>query len=336
MSKSAKTEPTDLPSYSIAIRTLGKSGVLFEKELQSIENQRNVPSRILVYIAKGFGQPEYSLGCEEYVEVDKGMVSQRALSYEEIDSEFILLLDDDVQLAPDSAERLLKAAVENNADCVCADTFHNQNMSVAAKLYNIFVNLTFPFRSKKWAMKIGADGTMSYNSSPENRFYETQAGEGPAILVRKKAWLECDMKSEKWMDSLGFAYADDFLEIFKLHSNGFKCGTLYGSGIVHLNGATSSKSYKSDPKRFFLRSKSIYINWHRMMMSNPSSNRIAKLTRMLAFSLRCAVLQLSYITAAVVMMNPKKSFYHIQGLLHGYRFTKSTFYRSLPPFVLRK
>ena len=149
MSKPAKTEPMDLPSYSIAIRTLGKSGVLLKKELQSIANQRNSPDKVLVYIAKGFERPEYSHGCEEYVEVDKGMVSQRALRYDEIESEFILLLDDDVQLAPDSAERLLKAAVENNADCVCSDTFHNQDMGVAAKLYNIFVNMTFPFRSKK-------------------------------------------------------------------------------------------------------------------------------------------------------------------------------------------
>lgn len=335
MNNPPKTGQKVLPSYSIAIRTLGKSGDIFEKELKSIACQDITPQKIVVYIAKGHTKPDYSLGYEEYVEVDKGMVSQRALSYDEIDSEFILLLDDDVQLAPDSAHRLLKAAMENDADCVCSDTFHNHNMSLKAKLYNIFVNMTFPFVSKKWAMRIGADGAMSYNTSPENRFYVTQAGEGPAILVRKQAWLDCDMKSEKWLDTLGFAYADDFLEIFKLYCNGFKCGTLYGSGIIHLDGATSSKTYKLDPKRFFKRSRSIYLNWHRMIMSNSSTKRMSKLICALSFSLRVTILQFSYITASLSMLNPRIAFYHIKGLINGYRFTKSEIYKNLPPFVLK-
>lgn len=336
MKKSIISNKSYLPSYSVAIRTLGKSGEMFEKELQSIITQTILPEKIIIYIAEGFNRPDFSLGIEKYVEVKKGMVSQRALDYTEIDSDFILLLDDDVQLAPDSAEKLLKAATNNLADCVSADTFHNQNMSFKAKLYNILVNMTFPFHSNKWAMKIGADGAMSYNSAPENRFYETQAGEGPAILVRKSVWLKCDMKSELWMDSLGFAYADDFLEVYKLHLNGFKCGTLYDSGIVHLNGATSSRNYKMDANRYRYRSRSIFINWHRMKLSDPSMNMWTKFICIISFIIRCTILQFAYLSAAIVQRNPKIMVSHCRGLWEGFCFTRLEPYRNLPSFVLDK
>lgn len=325
---------SELPTYSVAIRTLGKSGDMFRRELLSIAAQTVTPENIFVYLADGYEKHEFTLGTEKYITVPKGMVSQRVLPYDEITSEYILFLDDDVELSPSSAEIMLKDAKNNNADCICADTFHNHLMNWPKRLYNIFVNLTFPFHSKRWGMKIGLDGAMRYNGSPHPGCYETQAGEGPAWMVRKEAWLKCDMDSERWMDNMSFAYAEDFLQVYKLHSNGFRCFMHYGTGITHLDAATSSGHYKSTPKRFLDRSKMIFIDWHRMQMCNPTDSVPRRFTKMMAFAVRALTIFPAYLLAAVKSRRPIIAAYHIQGLWQGWRFINSKMYKNLPPYVL--
>ena len=82
-------------SYSIAIRTLGTAGEKFRQELESIRQQTVQPERVVVYIAEGYSRPDLTGGNEEYVWVRKGMMAQRILPYDEIESPFILMLDDD-------------------------------------------------------------------------------------------------------------------------------------------------------------------------------------------------------------------------------------------------
>ena len=81
-------------SYSFAIRTLGTSAIL-RQELESLHCQTIKPDKIVVYIAEGYERPNYSVGIEEYQWVPKGMVRQRVLRYEDIDSEYIFFLDDE-------------------------------------------------------------------------------------------------------------------------------------------------------------------------------------------------------------------------------------------------
>ena len=83
-------------TYSVAIRTLGKSPETLRAELESLHAQTVKPEKIIIYLAKGYERPSFTVGYEEYVLVNKGMVAQRALPYDEIDSECVLLLDDDV------------------------------------------------------------------------------------------------------------------------------------------------------------------------------------------------------------------------------------------------
>ena len=91
-------------TYSIAIRTLGTAGEKFRQELESIRAQTLLPDRVLVYIAEGYPRPGFTVGREEYIPVKKGMFTQRALPYDEVTSDCILLLDDDVLLLPGSTE----------------------------------------------------------------------------------------------------------------------------------------------------------------------------------------------------------------------------------------
>lgn len=120
-------------NYSVAIRTLGTSVESLRLELESLHQQTILPEKIIIYIARGYTRPAFTVGKEEYVEVDKGMVSQRALRYKEISSEYILMLDDDVVLAPDSVERLIGQMRDTGAHCIAVDTFKNHKLKVSAK-----------------------------------------------------------------------------------------------------------------------------------------------------------------------------------------------------------
>ena len=124
----------DRLTYSVAIRTLGKNPDVLKRELESVLQQTLQPDKVVIYIAEGFERPSFQVGKEEYVWVKKGMVAQRALEYREIDSDVILMLDDDVELAPDSAEKMLRAMDEHGMDCVAADTFKNQDMTTMQKM----------------------------------------------------------------------------------------------------------------------------------------------------------------------------------------------------------
>ena len=178
-----------MQAYSVAIRTLGTSGEKFVRELKSIFSQSVLPEKVVIYIAEGHKRPDFTIADEQYVYVKKGMVAQRVLKYDEIDTPLVLMLDDDVELAPDSAERLITALENHNADCVAADTFKNHEMSLATKIYAAMTNLVFPHSSSKWAFKIHCNGSFSYNNNPNKSYYLSQSAAGPASLWHSRAYL---------------------------------------------------------------------------------------------------------------------------------------------------
>ena len=61
-----------------------------------------------MYIAEGYPLPKETIGCEKYIYVKKGMLAQRALNYEQVTTEYLLMLDDDLKLPDDAAETMLK------------------------------------------------------------------------------------------------------------------------------------------------------------------------------------------------------------------------------------
>lgn len=109
--------------YCVAIRTLGKAGDKYQALLDSLKSQTIQPKKILVYIAERYDLPKETINTEEYITCPKGMIRQRALDFKEIDTEWVLFCDDDVELKPDSVERLFNGVIKENGDCICANTF---------------------------------------------------------------------------------------------------------------------------------------------------------------------------------------------------------------------
>ena len=321
------------PSYSIAIRTLGTAGEKFRKELESICAQTVQPERVVVYIAEEYDRPDITVGKEEYVRVPKGMVSQRVLPYDEITSDCILMLDDDVQLAPDSAEKMLRAMVEYNADCVGADVFQNHRMPLKTKVYAALTNLVFPRWSRKWAFKIRRNGSFSYNARPKNDFYWSQSCGGPAMLWRKEALLKIHLEDERWLDKLGFAYGDDQLETYKLHANSGRLGVLYDAGITNLDAQSSSGAFRKSAKHIYIRTKASLMTWWRMCYKNGKDTACSRALASIAFGLKSAWLYLVMCVAALIKWDCHYLTSYCKGLRDGRKEVHSPDFQNLPPYI---
>lgn len=321
------------PSYSVAIRTLGLAGEAFRRELVSLYKQTLKPQKVVVYIAEGYECPDWRVGNEEYVYVKRGMVSQRALRYEEIETEYVLLLDDDVELAEDSAERMLKAMVKVDADCVGADTYKNQDMPLWQKLYAVATNLVFPHGDRKWAFKIHGNGSFSYlKRVPESKLLPTQYVAGPCAMWRKKAVLQLHWEDEVWMDEMDFSYMDDTVESYKLHVNGGKMYLLYDSGATNLNAKTASGNYRSKATMFYTRARLGFCVWWRTIYE------VRKMEMkdggvpwgvVMAYVLKACWLAVVNVVAGMCYLNPKIPYYYVKGIADGWNFVHSDKYKKI-------
>ncbi len=322
-----------LPSYSFAIRTLGTAGERFRKELESICAQTVQPERVVVYIAEGYERPDFTVGKEEYVWVPKGMMSQRVLPYDEITSDSILMLDDDVLLAPDSAEKMLYAMAEHNADCVGADVFQNHRMPLKTKVYAALTNLVFPHWRRKWAFKIRRNGSFSYNARPKSNFYWSQSCGGPAMLWRKEALLKIHLEDELWPDKLGFAYGDDQLESYKLYANSGRLGVLYDAGITNLDAQSSSGAFRKGAEYFYVRSKAMFMVWWRTCYKNGKDTAWTRFLTATAFSLKALWLILVMTAAAIAKRDIRVLSSYFRGLRDGWEEVHSVEFKNLPPYI---
>lgn len=319
------------PAYSVAIRTLGLNPEVLRQELTSIYSQSVSPAKVVVYIAEGHDIPAFRVGDEAYVYTRKGMVAQRAMTFNEICTPLILMLDDDVLLAPDSAEKLLAALERHKLDCIAADTFATHRLSARAKLFAALTNLTFPHTGGQYAFRIHGNGSFSYINRPDKDVYLSQTAAGPCSLWRKEALTATCFADELWMDNMGFAYNDDGMEFFKLHTNGGRLGVHFDSGVKNEDARTMSDSYRSDPRRFALRARAIYLCWHRSLYLTAQSGR-QRMARVLSFWIKAGWLVPVHLITALAMKNPSIPLHYIRGLRDGIRYTHTPEYRNLPPY----
>lgn len=335
-------------AYSIAIRTLGTAGEKFRQELESIARQTIQPERVIVYVAETCGVKfvDRTIGMEEYRYVPKGMVAQRALNYEELSSPCLLLLDDDVELAPDTAERLLASLTHYDADGVGADIFKNQEMSPASKLFAMLTNWVAPHQDEQWAYKVTRTGAFSYLSKSKVDVLRSvcheafglclpaQKLDGPCVMWRKSSLLSLHWKDEMWMDRLSeFAYGDDLMETYKLHVNGGKLLLNYDAGAIYLNAKTASSTYHHTHRKYYIRSLMSACIWYRAIYEGKVlKGETGKETCTIAFGLKTLWLLLVNVLAGFLLLDLRIPVYYVQGLVDAWRFVHSKEYHALPKY----
>lgn len=327
------TEMNDL-RYSVAIRTLGKGADKYEKELISIFKQSIQPEKVIVYIAEGYMIPDVRIGKEQYVFVKKGMVAQRALDYTEIDTPYILLLDDDVYLPENAVEIMAKELIDNDADVVAADTFHPQTNTFLDVVRDWLSNMTYPHFSDKWAFKVLRNASCSYNAHPSKSAYLSQSAAGPASLWKKDALLSIHFTDELWLDNMGFAWGDDQLMFYKAYLNGFKLIVSYDCGIIHLNAKTASSVKDVSTDRWMKRAMCQYLLWYRSCYSVNGFSRMEKCLRMLSFAFKEMEGFFVHLCYSMIKLCPSFIFAYLKGIWQGYKYAR-TYLKNIPNFVIQ-
>lgn len=323
------------PSYSVAIRTLGTAGERYIRTLKSIQTQILQPEKIVVYIADGYTIPKETIGVEEYVFVKKGMISQRALQYGEIKSDYLLLLDDDVELESDSVKKLFDGLMQYpDSKCISANVFPNHTMTLMSKFKSLVLYGVFPRRSDGWAFKVHSAANYSYNNNPKSDVLPTQSFSGPVILINKQTFLNVHFNDECWMDQFDYALGDDQLLAQKLFINGDKILVHYNSGIKHLDAKTGQKLIKNKKDKIMNNIESMYIVWYRSIYE-LSSRPLKKSIICISYILFSLYRFLVYCILGLIHQNINFPKGYLKGLWLGYNFCKTQNYKNLPKFQVR-
>ena len=317
-------------SYSVVIRTLGKSGSKYKATLDSIVAQSVPPSKIVVYLAEGYPMPLETVGIEEYVFVPKGMVAQRALPYEDVKTDWILFLDDDVYLPEDAVARLYNELQQHNAQVIAPCTFHNHKLEARKKITRSLTGKELCLlHSRRWAFKVTRTAGFAYNNNPTHAVYESQTNAGPCFLCRKDDFLAISLNEELWLDKAFYALPEDQVMFYKMFKKGLKVLTSFDSGIVHLDaGTTMQQSSERECKLVFSEYRNKLIFWHRFIYL-PDRHMASRLLSIIALTY---VLSFQSVKYLIILLSGKKqlarSFFG--GLKDGMTFLKSSEYRSLP------
>lgn len=253
--------------YTAIIRTLGKAGEKYQQLLDSLIVQTIRPTKIIVYIAEGFPLPKETVGMEEYVYVKKGMVAQRALPYKEVETEYILFLDDDLTFPADFVEHLYKHLVKEKADIISPNVYPNAEMSTLGKIMMAVSGRMLPrYNDKIWGYKVMRNAGYSYNAHPTADIYWSQTNAGACFLCSKVNFLKIHFEDEIWLDKLKYALGEDQIMYYKMYLMGLKQLTLYRSGIKHLDAGNNT--LKNKEKEWRLIYSDFYFKtvfWHRFI-----------------------------------------------------------------------
>lgn len=252
--------------YTAVIRTLGTAGEKYQTLLNSLNRQTIKPSKILVYIAEGYVIPKETIGKEQYIYVKKGMVAQRALFYHEVNTEFILFLDDDLYLPDNFVEKMYFFLEKNHADVISPDVFPNAERSFLGKCMMMLSGRMVARKDDgKWGYKVMRNSGYSYNNHPKPRVYWSQTNAAACFFCRKTDFLKIHFKEELWMDSLKYALGDDQVMYYKMYLSGLKQLTWFYSGIKHLDAGSTMMNEDKEKMLIYSDFRFKTIFWHRFI-----------------------------------------------------------------------
>ncbi len=324
---------TDHLKYTAVIRTLGTAGEKYQILLDSLCNQTIKPDKILVYIAEGYDIPKETCGKEQYIQTKKGMVYQRSLPFDEVETDWILFCDDDICLEPTSIERLWSGiSLYNKSKCISPDVFPNSRASIKKKI-RYLENFTFPHYKKNWAFIIRQSAHYSYNNINEKKRAEilpTQSAAGPCCLINKQAYNSIHFEDERFLDDFKYALGEDTLFYYKLYRMGFCPLIHYNAGIIHLDAGTSHIIDHSE--RLKLSTVSLYTVWHRIRYTTANSYYDKMFCGFCYWGTVFFTICRMFITG-LKKCDISESIAYIQGIITGIKYTHSKKYKDLPPFL---
>lgn len=312
--------------YTAVIRTLGTAGEKYQTLLNSLAAQTIHPTAIMVYIAEGYPIPKETIGVEQYIYVKKGMVAQRALLYDEVKTEYVLFLDDDVYLPPTGVETLYKSLKLEQADVISPDVFPNaQRSRLGQFMMTVSGRMWARSKDEVWGYKVMRNSGYSYNANPTKDVYWSQTNAGPCFFCRKSDFLKIQFKDERWIEKCPYALGEDQVMFYKMYCYGLKQLTHYRSGIVHLDAGTTTQSMDKVRTLIFADFRFKTIFWHRFIFL-PEKSFLLKVWDCICFGYTFLfTLLISLIKCEFSILKLKWS-----AITDGVQFIRSDEYKKLP------
>lgn len=324
--------PKPSAKYTAVIRTLGTAGEKFEREVRSLLRQSAAPKQILAYIPHGYDLPAPFEGSEavRYIRCDKGMVTQRSQTFDEVDTSLIMFLDDDMELRPDTAEKLMQELEANNGDAIVVNVYPNHKLSPMRRLKAIFTDQTFPAYNTKWGFRLRRSANYNYASRPKP-VMPAQSGAGACSMIKTDAFRQLDFAQERWIEQFGYAIGDDMLMFNKLYQGGWKLLVSYDTEVVHLD---ASSGHVRDPRKADFNKRLIkYVLWHRTQYSTAKGS-IARYRAISAFYMSWLGFLAYDVLFAIAKRAPWKVSNRIKALAAAKHFVRSDEYKALKPFKI--
>lgn len=318
---------TKYPEYCAVIRTLGTAGEKFEQEIDSLLAQNHRPAKILAYIPHGYDIPQFANSDKvEFVRTDKGMVTQRSQPFDEVTTPYILFLDDDVYLAPDSVTKLFDAIADFDADCIAPNVFPNHLMKGAEKFMSSLLG-AWPHFDKEYAFRIKKSCAYKYTTVPSPVML-TESNAGTCALCKVEVPKTIHFEDERWIDAVG--YPEDQAFFYKMHISGFRLLTHYESGIIHLDAGTNkigAKKAESQIKSM----RTQYLIWLRTSYQ-LQSGRAGRIKTCISYYNQQFLALLGDFMLGVYRRKPYYFTSRIKGYFQGRKLAKSEMFRQLKPF----
>lgn len=261
--------------YTAVIRTLGTAGEKYLRLLNSLDQQSLVPKDIIVYIAEGYPLPKETIGKERYIYVKKGMVAQRALLYNEVETDYILFLDDDLEFPSDTVENMYQRLLSFQADVISPDIFPNALRSLKSELIMTIASRMCARRwDNKWGYKVMRTCGYSYNKHP-NDIMQSQTNAGACFFCKKEDFLKVCFEEELWLDDMSYPIGEDQVMYYKMYLKGLKILTWYNHQFKHLDAGGNMTAEKEQMRLY----GDVYFKnvfWHRFIYI-PEKSCIMKL-----------------------------------------------------------
>lgn len=275
-------------SYSVVIRTLGNTGLKYKALLDSIAKQTIQPEEIIVAIPEGY-ELDYSYGNEHIVRCKKGMTTQRAAGILAAKSEYILVVDDDVEFDATMVEELYQYMIANNLNCclpmegVCVNKNINTmdlRRPLSTRLRSGFTGQMFTSRRKSKyldVLTLAAGHKVYINSNNLDTCYLCTTACFQCFFIETKWAKAAHYEEETWLEEgsyTSYSGYDEPVFFSKLNKLGLRMAYALRTRYKHLDaGAGHRTRSKLEDKslRYFSIARNRTVYWYRFIYRYQTS-----------------------------------------------------------------
>ena len=323
--------------YSVVIRTVGRAGEKYQRLLESIEKLQPAPRETIVMLPHGYAPPDAHISGERICYCQKGMVAQRVCGIAECQSEYILLVDDDIAFDEDFVQKLYAPIARGEYDITAGplcDLFPRTKAKVIRSILGASA-VPAPKNAEYYARVLRSVG-YQYNriEIPQPKVYPTETAGGACIFGRTDVVRSLHYEDELWLDRFVYALYDDAVFFYKAHCNGLRCGIVADAVYVHLDAATSKTGGNAKMERAAAFNR--IVMWHRFIYKREKYV-LGKVWAAVCLTHRFFVQFIVFLGKVLFGKDVWETMAaQFDGMIHGLKWLKSEEYRNLPSGIKEK